>query len=344
MNILRPSSLTAIGECPAFRPGPPRDYTNAGTARHEAAAAVLRGAAESEKLMDALPEDDRLGVQWFVDFVRLNAPMSDYLLEIEKRIDIDLPNFERIHGTPDVVCGPTIFDLKWRRRAYVAQMAAYALGLLQRGHERVTAWLAFADSRQAEKMVFTRESAEAWIEPILSRFEADGAPTPCDYCGWCANVLSCPALVNRAEAVRAGRDDWSLPQYHASKIETPDEAGAALHLARALSKWCEAVEHHAKEMLKAGKTPTGFREQTRQGNRFIASVADAFALVGLPQDVFLAACEAKFSALVEAHRSINSMPKAAAERDIEAKLGDVLQRRAPSTFLVEDKTNKQKDQ
>jgi hypothetical protein len=334
--VKRPSSLPALKECPQFdSTGTTSEHADAGTKRHKALEKLL---AHNDPLpLQDLPEDERDGVTWAADYIRLHAPMSDHPLETERKRSFIAPDFSEISGTPDYVCGNHVFDLKWRYRDYSAQMAAYALMVMDSGHESVICHVLFGEPQKAYRFDFTRESAESIIGPILES-AGKGDPTPCDYCSWCSKSKTCPALIARANAVVGGRDDWKLEQYHASCIEDTLEMGKALKLARQLADWCEAIEHHAKDMaLKRGIVPAGFSLKSRQGNRFIKSVLEAFPKAGLPQDVFLAACEVKLSTLVEAYAGFHGSKKAPAERELEAKLGETVQRKPSSMALVADK-------
>lgn len=344
MNI-RPSSLPFLSACPCWQSDGGNTETDAGTKRHQALKRLLTpdGIHVPDSSLD-LPDADRDGVVWAADYIRCKAPMSEYPLTVETRgyfIDRD---FQRIEGTPDVICGSHLFDLKWRERDYTAQMAAYALMMWEAtpGIETITAHVLYGESKHFEVLTFDRESAEAIVQEVIDRANAaDAQPTPCDYCGWCGKREECPALVKRVNAVVSGREDWELEQYHTSAIISAAEMGKALRLARHIADWCESVEHHAKELaVKSGLVPEGFKLQTRQGNRFIANIAECFARAGLPQDTFLSACEVKLSALVEKAAYITGAPKAATERDLEAKLGDVVQRKPSTVSLVAIKQKK----
>jgi hypothetical protein len=328
----RPSSLPMLAECPKFV-GEGGEYAEAGTVRHAALSDNLADGNDWPLMLDA--DEEREGVAWAADYIRLHAPMSDYPLECEVKRTWTGPDFQDREGTPDVTCGPHIFDLKWRRRNYDAQMADYALSLFERGHEVVTVHILFAAFKQKEVFTLTQADAERIVGGILARAEDTKAePAPCDYCGWCERRLTCSALLERANTIAEHREDWALESYHASEIVTEEQMGKALKLARALAKWCEAVEHFAKKQVDNGLMPVGFKTQNRQGNRFIASVIDAFGKVGLDQGDFLHLCKLGFTDLVEFHASKQGIPKRAAEREMESRLGDVLQRKAPSVSLV----------
>lgn len=351
--MIRPSSLPILQQCPLFIGDEQRgeqDKTD-GTLRHSALAHALAG---DRTELSALADDEQDKVEWALEYVKTHSP-DGQPMRIEQRVSVMDDEFQIITaGTPDVTCGPELFDLKWRERDYDAQMAAYALAMMQEfAWPQVRVHILFAERKFAKVFTVTMEQAMAIVAPIIkSAGNPESQPVACDYCGWCAKRLNCPALTKNAFAVVQAREDISQQQRDdfaawlalgakTSELVTPSTAGMALKIARQISDWCEAVEHHAKELaVKQGIVPTGFKLQSRQGNRFIASVTDAFARAGLPQDEFLKACEIKFTGLVEKYAEMNGMKKAQAERTVEEKLGDALQRKSPSMSLVAEKASK----
>lgn len=331
---IRPSSLPMVAQCPQFRSGESGKYAEAGTKRHE----VLRRYCTGDKaaLLD-LDEDDRPAIEWAADVIEVHAPEGRERLWETKRTWTGA-NFEARHGTPDMTCGSHLFDFKWRMRDYTAQLADYSLALLQAGHESVTVHILYGEPQRHKTYVIDLPGAIATLEPIFAAVAENKPAAPCDYCSWCSRQIGCPAKLARVNALSKGRDDWQLEQYHASKIETADEMGKALRMARQVADWCESVEYHAREMaLKKGVVPTGYKVQSRQGKRVITSVDTAFARAGLPQDKFLASCSVSLKSLVEQSMAVTGIGKAPAERNMEAKLGDIVQRQKPSISLVEMK-------
>lgn len=331
----RPSSLPALAQCPKFESGGTSDFAEAGTARHHALSAMLMN--NDESLAFALPdESERDAVIWAADYIRLKAPTTDYPLRCEEKREWTGPDFSDREGTPDVTCGNHIFDLKWRRRDYTAQMADYALAVMEHVcFESVTIHILYGAFKQIEVIQLDYATASRIVLDILTRAnDPKSEPNPCDYCGWCAKRLTCNALLNRVNTVVENREDWRLASYHSSEILTAEEMGKALRLAKALGAWCEAVEHHAREMARNGIVPEGFKVQERKGNRFIASITEAYSRSGLSQEDFIAACEIKFSSLVELYAAQNGLKKAAAEREMERKLGEVVQRKNSTVSLV----------
>lgn len=338
---MRPSSLPMLAACPKFV-GMASAATEEGTTRHAALSAWLAG---NQDALKEIPEDQRDGVQWAAEYISTHAPMADHPLVYEEKRAFIAPTFERMEGTPDVTCGPVVFDLKWRQRNYDGQMACYALMLMEAGHESVTVHVLYAESQRVVVTRYDRESAEAVIMPIMTA-AADPAAKPaiCDYCGWCANCATCPAHLAIAKVVAVGySDDAKVTTWHPSGM-TPAELGQALWIARkVLSKWCESVEHHAIEkVLKEGMTIPGTELKTKTGRTYVADVAGAFGLAGLPQEEFLRACDLRLNTsktypdkvgVINLHAQIHGMKLAPAKRELLAKLEPVVKKTPDSQYL-----------
>lgn len=336
----RPSSFPALLKCGQYE-GREEDTeaTERGTERHKAFRALL---VNNDPLpMMGLCEEDRVGVDWAVDFVRMKAPSSDHPMRCEEPGSFVTPSFDFVHGTPDVRCGWMLFDLKWRSADYTAQMACYALMMMEENQEleRVECWVLFAERQHAQQLWFTRESAEELVAKAEAN-EGNGEPDPCDFCDWCARAHYCKALVKMANTVREGREDWELDQYHGSEIQDSAEMAKGLRLARRMAAWAEAMEHHARQMVvREGKEIPGFKQSFRQGNRYIhGTVEEVFSVMRLPQDQLLKGCEPKFSKLSGVLGEIHGMSKANAEKEAERRLGDLLQRKPSTVSLIEIKT------
>jgi hypothetical protein len=338
-----------LAECPKFQSAPSGsgsgdapagtrgDYIDQGLARHKAIAAYLAG---DEKALDTFKDDERDNLLWAADYIKMKAPLADYPLIIETPRKATLPNGEIIQGTPDIVCGPELFDLKWRPRDYKPQMACYAWMIMDGGVPApVHAHLLFAQLQTHRILTFDADSAWATIKPILENVTAPFAvATPCTFCGWCAKKLTCEALIQQVNIALKSNPEWDLPQWHSSEMNTAQQMGQALKIARTLADWCDSVEFHAKEMaVKQGIVATGFTLKSRQGNRVIDDVVGAFQRANLPQAEFLKACSVKPKSLFELYAAFHGMKKAPAEREVEQKLGEVIKRKEPTQMLVQEK-------
>lgn len=323
---IRPSSLPALAKCPSYVPDQStgEEQKSDGTIRHDALFRVLGAESKEDEtaILDTLGEPDRMGVDWAAEYVRTHANMDAHPLVREQKSTFVGPDFESVEGTPDVTCGPVVFDLKWREDVsdYSTQMAAYALMQVGRGHECVTVHILYALHRRVDVLEFTEDTAAELVFPIIEAAKAPASkPSACEYCGWCAKRLTCHAVAAEVEKAGDGTD--------VATLDTAEAMGSALKTARVVKEWCAAVESAAKEMaFKRGAVPTGFKPVTQRGRRQIDSVVDAFGVAGLPQDEFLKACSVGFGDLAEAFAKFNGLPKAAAERDIETRLGDALKR------------------
>jgi len=347
---LRPSSLPMLQQCPCFE-SDSTEFAKDGNKRHDYLSVLLTGVSPLLKdaignpMNGSLPPEEAEAVEWAADYIQMLIN-SDYQVDTEHKLSLTNEDFSEVmSGTPDVVNGPVIYDLKWRERDYVAQMAAYALMLMQaRDYQCVEVHLLFAERRKIVKLKFNWDSASKIVFDTIAAYRnPDKQPTPCDYCGWCANRVGCAALNERAKAVAAGREDWKLEQYHSSQIGQPVEMAKALKLARQLAKWCEAVEFHAKSMVLAGAELPGFRQQSKAGRQYCTNVAEAFTLSGLTQEKFLAACDIRLNTskkypdkqgLADIFAAANEMKKAPAKRTMLKKLEPVLKQSAPSISLV----------
>lgn len=338
----RPSALPMLDLCPKFL-GASSEYTAAGNKRHNHLAQYFQGNKEAFK---DLPENFREDLEWAAEYVELKAPVNDYPLKVEERMEATLENGLPIQGTCDLTCGPELFDLKSRPRDYRAQMAAYAyMHLDKTGLPECRTHLLYASMHSIRIHTWTKESAWEYIRGIITNVEsAWAAPTPCEYCGWCAKRLKCEALIQQVNIALAANPEWNLPQWHSSEMSTAKELGLALKIARSLGDWCESVEFHAKEKAtKEGIIPEGFALTTRQGNRYVDDIEAAFTRCNLPQEEFIKSCSIKMKILFETYASFHGLKKAVAEREIEKRMGDLILRKAPSAMLVAEKTPKTKN-
>lgn len=340
--MIRPSSLPALKQCPRFESGEAQSFTLDGTKRHEALESMFNDpcselSAEWRKQLD---DESIEGIEWAFDYIQVNAPMLDHELHIERKMEIMDDDFNPLmSGTLDYQCGNNLFDIKWRRRDYLPQMAAYALMMIQEtGWHFVQVHILFMESQNVQK--FGLNEAKCWKIINEARYQAEdlnAKPNPCDYCGWCKHTLTCEALNDRVKAVNEGREDWELEHYHAIQLADPEEIAKAIPIARAVKTWADAVDHFAKKFVFEGGTIPGYEVRKKQGSRKIPSIEDAFARCGMDQEKFMACCSASFSKLVEQHKITHSISKAVATKELERMLGDAVTREKPSYQITKTK-------
>lgn len=343
---LRPSSLPMLQKCSQFT-GTGSDYTESGTDRHGAFKNALEEKPDALALLD---EEDASGVSWAVEYVRTHAPMEDHGLDLERTLTLYDGEFNRVFtGTPDVICGSHVFDLKWRHRDYGAQIAAYALMHMEEsGRNSVTVHVLFAATKRAEVYELTRGEAGKLVHGIIHHArERVLQPSPNEYCGWCSKRLTCAPFQEAARVVAAGYSDIEKAKtWHPSEMETGEEIATALWLWRTvLKKWGESVEFHAMDAAtKRGLTLPGFELKSKKGRQWCKDMEAAFTASKLPQNFFLMCCDLRMNTsktsagkkgLIDMYAGTHGMPKARAKRELTDSLttAGALEDGKPSQYL-----------
>lgn len=329
--MTRPSSLPASAACPGFESSPTAGtFALDGTLRHEALAEKMLGREISRNLLEGLADDDLDAIDWAAGQIEMHAPMSQFALEVERKLTIfDPQGNEIMKGTADYVCGPVILDFKWRRRNYEAQLAAYALGLMQEAEfDNVECILLFGENREAQRFFLSRNKAESIVFALTVNrcpFSVASEYTPNDYCGWCAKHKACPAIID-AVNLAAKIADPNSAQLN-QKADEQDEAvwlSQALIIARTVAKWAEAVESEMKAEAKNGRRYPGFTLESRRGNTYVKNIQKAFERAGLEPHEFLEVCKVSFTKLVKARAGKHGIALSKARQDAKNVLGDAL--------------------
>lgn len=350
-----------LKQCPCWQPDQYKgaDDKDAGKDRHVLLKLILQstvgwpGPADwnaVNAIKTTMPESDVSAVEWAADYIDTHAPNSDFPGRLEYHVnplDADFRPLFAYGGTLDVACGNELFDLKWRERDYGPQMAAYALDLFQEhGWQEVKIHLLFGEPKRAQVFTLDEAGAEKLVFGIVDKVRDPAKqPTPCDYCGWCARRLTCPALVGVAERVAVGYSDIEkVKSWHPSQMETGDELGLALWVWRTiLKKWGESVEYHALEAAqRKGLTIAGFEQKSKSGKAYVANVVEAFKLCGLPQDDFLAGCQVRLNTskkypdqvgLTDLYAKFHGIKPTPAKKDLLKKLEPVVKKTRDSVYL-----------
>jgi hypothetical protein len=163
---------------------------------------------------------------------------------------------------------------------------------------------------------------------------------PNEYCGWCKNAVSCPALTRHVSVVAARyapEDSDKIQMWNPSEMTDPAQVGRALFIARIVSPWCDGVEKRAKMMLESGQQIEGWSILERSGARQVKDIPAAFARTGLPEDVFLKCCNVRMGELEEAFALAKGMKKAPAKRELNELLADVIETKPAMKLLVKNK-------
>lgn len=261
----RPSSLPKLHSCPCYvgKPG-----TSAAAERGTRVDAWIRAAlAGDESYKGKAPADELRAVEWAVAKVR-DLAMSEevYTREEDCRAESALPKIY-VNGTMDTVCPALSWLVDYKTgqiRDYKAQMAAYALACMEMYFaDDWTAHLLFADQREVVTYRFTAAEARAYLEEVTS---GAVAPSPCDYCTWCARYTSCPALNAMAQqalataaelpaptpaAVSTAKRGDLVPSVLAPILADTEKAAAFCDAVDVVTGWAEIVKQSVKDKIAA---------------------------------------------------------------------------------------------
>ena len=347
---LAPSSFPAWEVCPAFDsdPGERADATE-GTRQHAALAAALAGIAE-------LTTDAAEGVRWAFEYIRTLA--GGNRIETERRVAYTAPDAFAPGGRSEVYFGTLdalvihppgnlayLIDYKSGAddRDHRAQLAGYALALFTERTrlKTIRCHVLYGRTRRADSWSLTQADAAGIVHPILeARQKPDRKPAACDYCGFCAHRTTCPAITGQVEAVARTAPTWEdlAPAIRdPAAITDPALAAKALTVARFVSTWADAIRARATELAKGGAVLPGYRLQERRGTREIPDLPAALARTGLAPAAFMQACKVSLPKLGDVYATARGISKAAAGREIEGTLADLIREGTPTVSLVADR-------
>ncbi len=330
MTTLRPSALPALSVSPRFEAMKSSLAAMQGRDRHEVLENCFTAGGD---LLELLEPAEMEGVQWARDYIQEVASREDAPLQNEVPLCVYRGQTQIMKGTADAICGDHIFDMKWRRRDYSAQMAAYALGLMQKRHtETVIVHVLYAASKSFDCIEILKHDAENLVFEIVD--EVQNSATVCrtsEFCGWCKHAAECPILLAKVDVVENHLAEikriWST--------DTAIGMGAALTLAYEVSDWADAVIGKAKDMLEAGLPVTGFELVERKGAREIApeNINIAFARLGLPVENFMNACKVSITKLENEVAKTRGIALSDAKREVNFALGPVIENKKNTKTL-----------
>jgi len=272
---IRPSSLPKLEICPRFESAP---GTSEQAARGTRIDRIFRDLLGGQSIMPEACETGELeAARWAVRVASEILEVDEIETREDKlRVHINLGEIE-MKGTMDACQKPgddvrevVFFDIKSGQvRDYRAQMAAYALGLMQeRIADRATAHLLFCDEQRVVVHRFTREDCEEMLEPIVkAASDPKSQPVLCDYCGWCARQTSCEA---RLQAVAVAESEVAtLPADFKLRLKDPDFVGRFLTACAVVEDFQELAKERAKEIFEEGGTVPGWSMSSRKGLEFV---------------------------------------------------------------------------
>lgn len=346
------SALPALATCSGFRSkshGHGPNYALDGIERHNTLEDMFR--TFDGILPSCVKETYDLqsveGIEWAYERIMFHAELAQYALEIETPVTVineETPDPERdplwteIKARIDYRCGDTFFDFKWRRRDYTAQMAVYALGLMQlRNVSKVDCWLLFGESKTEEKLTFTKAKALYHINSAIAEASGSSKLNPSPYCNWCAMHTTCKAVLTNVNKI-AEREAPELEKLESHFQTDPDARSRALRIGAIAARWNKAYKDRATLHAMNGLDFPGFKLVAKRGELKIDNIAAAFAHSGLDEDEFISCCSASFSSIAEARARKHAIPLATSKRELKRLLAGYLKESETTYYLEEEKT------
>ena len=166
----------------------------------------------------------------------------------EQRVSIMRDGEEVTFGSMDAYCKGNLFDLKTgQKRDYKQQMAAYALGVMQKfGDKKLTCHLVYSKFKEVDKFDITIEEAKDIVYGIIDSVEdPTRSPWPCDYCRWCGRSENCTAIKQFGFSV-AGQLEL-MKHINLNEPLNPAVSKRLLSIADAVEGWADGVREKLQE-------------------------------------------------------------------------------------------------
>jgi hypothetical protein len=275
--------LPKLAQCPKYlpKPGPAGPAAERGTRIDKAVRLALQG---DRSEIEALPPDEKAPAEWAVQLF-LSYKMTGELETREEYLAMHTPGIAHV-GTADVLNEHVgwVADLKTgQKRDYYHQLAAYALAVMDKKFlEDFVGHVVYCDERTVISYRFTYAEAKRQIELLLAEVrDPNSQPRACDYCDWCANKDTCPAVVRPVEeGLAVVQGTTSLSEIKDRLLADPFLLGKFLTQWKAVEKEiADAASTRIKELLEAGEEVPGWKISKGKGSEYFDTEGILYAAV-----------------------------------------------------------------
>jgi len=267
---IRHSSLPKLALCGQYEGAP---GTSPAAERGTQLDQAFRHAWEHGEFPDwELSEEDAQAIRWTINQCVLLGGSTDGLMTADKDCRVQTAGLEHT-GTVDGVAARANWSMDLKSGQiydYSAQMAAYALGLMQMRFEQSwTTHLLFCDQKQVVTHHWTYQTASDLVRGILANVGT--GPRENDYCGWCAKSLTCGARVKSMTGALVPVQSDITPDNNGflTLLNDPERLGLFLRQCATLDDFREAAKAKARELLEAGHNVLGWRLQKARVTEYI---------------------------------------------------------------------------
>lgn len=266
---LRPSALPKLALCGQYQGKP---HASAEAARGTIIDGAFRGHAMGllDEWPDGITKADAYNITWATYELRELADGAHWTAA-DDECHLQIPGMPN-GGTVDALC----LDRRWsadiktgQHRDYRAQMAAYALGGMERtGYDQWDTYIVWIDDPQIERITWTRHRAQAMVRQATDNVGMP--PKVNDYCGWCAKSLTCPARVSTKDAALAAVDTLTVQDSgFLALLNDPERLGQFLAACQTLDDFRDAAKEKARQLLEAGEKVPGWRLQKPRASEYL---------------------------------------------------------------------------
>lgn len=365
---LPPSSFPARCECACFMPTQKEEVSDdtaagKGVSNHDFLSdLVLLG----PEIADPITLESETTSACRVIYAAAKAAISAYIPEpkeilVEQELSLlsDETKEEITFGTADlVVLGEDLlvvldwksgFSFKLDPHDYREQLAFYALAAMRKfGISKAVCMIGYIMPQTLKSFDLTYAEAAAIVQCIIDRSrDPNKQPQPCNYCKYCRDFLTCPAVNRRLSLLEAKFNIIPAPEdiQNPEKITDPQTMATVLTFARGavssykrrLEQAIEEIEDAALTLAQAGNVIPGYEVGETKPRKFISNVFQAFELSGLPQDSFAKCLKASIPDLADAAAAEWGLSKKLARDQLERIIGPAITTPEAKPKLVEAK-------
>jgi hypothetical protein len=266
-GILRPSNLPKLALCAWFRSSDTEQ--NAAAARGTAVDTIYRNIVDGLTDFPKGSAAEIAAADWAATQT-VQVTGKHPVFTRHEDCQVLIPGFPA-GGEVDALC-PALFcsfDLKTGLYYdYELQMAAYALGLMERFFaEAWTVYALFCDLRRGYKYEFRYAETQRVVLEARTRYDAAVPPAFNAYCSWCANAGECPVLINRADQVLAAVEK---PKFDfIGLLANPQRLGFFLTACRAVEPLQQQAQDRVKQYLQQKIDVPGWGLVTRAPGKYV---------------------------------------------------------------------------
>jgi nitrite reductase/ring-hydroxylating ferredoxin subunit len=288
MELLRPSLLPKLAQCPCFVSSPDAgEAAERGTRMDTAFRDLLMGVDEF-RACEHLEADEKDAVLWAVQTVRMLCSGEEVVVD-KKRCSFPQWHPRVTGGEADCICPMLgkLFDLKSGQiRNYWEQQASYAKSIMEREFlDEVTCHLLFCDQRQIVTHKFTYQEAIDIVNGVVDSVDRGDGPRLCEYCGWCAAQDTCPLRNKAAQEALTLAASGTLEESFAAISQDPAKLADFITKAGILESYVEKGKKKILEYLTDKKEVPGFTRVSCKGKTTVSpeDVAKYATWIGVPK-------------------------------------------------------------